>query len=203
MVKRYFPVWRFAFSWCWLKGCYLLSNPYQCSRRYIAGRPDEDELLYGETPLTALETIMNVAGVTSEDHVVELGAGSGYTSLWLGCVLGCQVTAIERVPVFCWRLQRTANRFHLGVDVRCENFLDTDLSEATVIYLYGSALSEETIIQLGIKFSQLEIGTKVITVSYALTELCEYSCFRVTSRLTVSFDWGDADVFIHDVTAVG
>ncbi|MDD7804707.1 MAG: hypothetical protein PUP46_03905, partial [Endozoicomonas sp. (ex Botrylloides leachii)] len=73
VIHHYFPYWRFAFSWSWLKACYLLNNPYHCSRQYIAGRPDEEEFLYGETPLTALDAIMSAANVTAEDHVFDLG----------------------------------------------------------------------------------------------------------------------------------
>ena len=78
-------------------------------------------------------------GVTSEDHVFELGAGSGFTSIWLHGVKGCHVTAIERVPLFCWRLQRTVRRIRDNIiNVRCEDFTESSLEEASIIYLYGS-----------------------------------------------------------------
>ena len=199
MVRRYFSNRRFALAWCWLKSSYFLDNPYRCSRRYAAGQACSDEFLYGETPLTVLEQITTAADVTSEDHIFELGSGSGYTSLWLRCIIGCRVSAIEQVPVFCWRLGRTQERFDLGIDVRCENFLNTDFSNATVIYLYGSALSEETIIKLALKLSTLTVGTKVISVSYALAEFIDDQSFKVIDQLTVCFDWGEAEVFVQEV----
>ncbi len=200
VVRHYFYCWPFALAWCRLKLSYALVNPYLCSRRYARRQKNTSELLYGETSIHVLDRIMAAAGVSSKDHVFELGAGSGYTSLWMHYFLGCRVTAVELVPVFCWRLGRVARRLkEPRLKVRCENFLTTSLQGATVIYIYGSALEEQTIRCLATKIATLPAGTKIITVSYSLAEFMDSRVFEVTKRLTVDFDWGEADVFIQEV----
>ncbi|MDP0588736.1 MAG: hypothetical protein QS748_05885 [Candidatus Endonucleobacter bathymodioli] len=199
VARRYFPRKSFAFSWCYLKYCYLFRNPYQCSRNYRLKQKNFDELLYGETPLTTLEQVTKAANVSARDHVFELGAGSGYTCLWLSCIIGCKVSAIEIVPIFCWHLGRVQKYFSLSLDVRCESFLETDFSDATVIYLYGSALSDQSITQLAKKLAELPKRTKVISISYALSEYIDFSAFKITKQFMARFDWGEAKVFIQEV----
>ncbi len=195
VLKRYGRFSRFMLPWCWLRSCYLLDSPYRCSRRYALGRADCSALLYGETPLTTLDVIMRTAGVTADDHVFELGGGSGYTSVWLQGVLGCRVTAVELVPVFCWRLLRTVKRFGLNaVSVRCESFLLTDFEGATVIFLYGSTLDENSIHKLAEKIVASGSVT-VISVSFSLADYMPEGAYRKRYRKKLAFDWGEADVF--------
>ncbi|MDP0560828.1 MAG: hypothetical protein QS721_00260 [Candidatus Endonucleobacter sp. (ex Gigantidas childressi)] len=199
VARRYFPRKRFAFSWCHLKYRYLFRNPYQCSLSYKWKHKKFDELLYGETYLTTLDQITTSANISAKDHVFELGSGSGYTCLWLSCIIGCKVSAIEIVPIFCWRLGRVQKSFNLNLDVRCENFLETDFSGATVIYLYGSALSDHSITQLAKKLAKLPRRTKIISVSYALSEYVDFSAFKITKQFMAPFDWGEAEVFIQEI----
>ncbi len=195
VLKRYGRYTRFMLPWCWLRLCYLLDSPYRCSRRYAKGQTNDSALLYGETPLTTLEGIMHTAGVTADDHVFEFGGGSGYTSLWLQGVLGCRVTAVELVPVFCWRLVRTAKRFGLNaVNVRCESFLLTDVKGATVIFLYGSALDEKSIHMLAEKIVACR-RVKVISVSFSLGDYMPEGACQKQYKKKFSFDWGETDVF--------
>ena len=197
-VKRYGRKPRFLIPWFWLKLSYLLDSPYAVSRRYHRRIKAENIYVYGETPLTTLEMIAEKTGVTSDDHVFELGAGSGFTSIWLHGVKGCQVTAIEQVPVFCWRLHRTIRRMRLSsVNVLCEDYMDSPLEEASIIYLYGSNLDDHVISELAERLADLPAGVKVITVSYALQSFLKREAFEITDQFTVPFEWGEAEVFVQ------
>ena len=81
-LKSYGRNPRFVFPWLWLKLSYLLDSPYAVSRRYQRRIKADNIYVYGETPLTSLELIAERSGVTADDHVFELGAGSGFTSIW-------------------------------------------------------------------------------------------------------------------------
>ena len=66
-----------------------------------------------------------------------------------------------------------------------------------MIYLYGTCFSEAAIDQLIVLFSQLPVGTKIITVSYALTEYQPESPFQVVKQFEERFTWGIADVYLQ------
>ena len=198
-LKSYGRNPRFVFPWLWLKLSYLLDSPYAVSRRYQRHIKADNIYVYGETPLTSLEVIAERTGVTTDDHVFELGAGSGFTSIWLQGVKGCQVTAIEQIPLFCWRLQRTSQRMRLhGIDVRCDDYMESPLEDASIIYLYGSNLDDHVITGLAERMAELPAGIKIITVSFALQPFLHQQAFKVTDRFAVPFEWGEAEVFLQE-----
>lgn len=200
VMKCYKSYPRFLCSWLWLHLSYLFSSPYTLSKRYQRRIKSETLYVYGDTPLTSLEIIAQQASISATDHVYELGAGSGFTSLWLHEVAGCHVTAIEQVPVFCWRLQRTAQRFRLRrINVRCDDYMTTELKQASVIYLYGSNLDEETISKLTVRFAAMPSGTRIITVSYPLDPADVLGVFEPYRKFEVDFEWGTAEVFIQNI----
>ena len=200
MLKANFQHWRFLLAWVWLRGCYLVDSPYWVSWRYQRKLGSGELHVYGETPLVTLEKIMEKAEVTAKDHVFELGAGSGFTCLWLSLVKKCRVTAVELIPTFCWRLSRTAQRFRLsGLEVRCENYLATSFQGATVIYLYGSSLADEVIKALAGVFAGLPSGVRIITVSYPLADYSAEDKFILLDQFSADFEWGKAEVFIQSI----
>ncbi|WP_263322236.1 class I SAM-dependent methyltransferase [Endozoicomonas sp. Mp262] len=200
VIWRYFRVKKFAGAWSWLKLSYLLENPYRCSRRFVRTRDQYKSVVYGETPLTTLEQIMASAEVGTGDHIFELGSGAGFSSLWLNTILGCRVTAIDIIPVFCWRLMRVIRRFNLsGINVHCEDYTKTDFQGATVVYLYDPGLDDRVIAVLAEKLAGLPSGTKIISISYPLSDFSEWGSFKQVKKIGVDFDWGEAEVFIQTV----
>ena len=197
-LRRYGSRPRFLLPWLWLKLSYLLDSPYAVSPRYQRRIKAEDLHVYGETPLTSLELIAEKSAVTASDHVFELGAGSGFTTLWLYGIKGCRVTAIEQIPLFCWRLHRTIRRMRItAIDVRCADYCQSSLAEASIIYLYGSNLDDPVITELAERLAMLPAGVKIITVSYSLQPYLQKPAFIVTDQFTVPFAWGEAEVFIQ------
>ena len=191
---------RFLFAWFWLRISYLFDSPYWVSRRYQRKHGASDLHVYGETPLPIMAKIAGRSGISAGNSVFELGAGSGFTSLWLSAVEHCRVTAIEQVPLFCWRLKRTARRAGLSLlDVRCGNYLQTSFDGADVIYLYGSNLESSVIVELVQRFSELPDDVKVITVSYPLSDYAVEGLFPLMDRFTAEFEWGQAEVFIQSI----
>lgn len=179
---------------------YLFHNPYKISKRFLKNKGADDVYAYGETPLTSMDLIAKECHLTPQDCVYELGAGRGRTCFWLNTVVGCSVVGIEFVPEFVERAERIAKRLNMqNIDFRLADFLKTDYAGATVCYLYGSCLDDVSIKKLAAKFAKLPRGTKIITVSYPLTEYAENNSFEVMKRFTVPYTWGNADVFLHVV----
>jgi SAM-dependent methyltransferase len=175
---------------------YLFDNPYTLSRRYLQARGEVDVYAYGETPLVTMDKIARRCQLTPSDTLFELGCGRGRTCFWLRCWIGCQVVGIEYIPAFVWKAQVIAARAGVdGIEFRCEDYLTSDLSAATAIYLYASNQDDADIERLVARLTCLKPGTKVITVSFALSDYD--SRFRVIDRFEADFIWGNATVFIQ------
>lgn len=177
---------------------YLFQNPYRLSKRFLLKAGESDVYTYGETPLTTLDQIARNCDLNFSDTVIEMGCGRGRTCFWLNQFIGCRVIGIEYVPEFVDKANRIKERFHVKrVEFRLEDFFKADLSEASVIYLYGSCLSSEQIDALIGRFSQLAKGTKIITVSYALTEIDSGAPFEIVKQFSAPFTWGVTTVTLQ------
>ena len=191
---------RFLLSYSLLLLFYLFSSPYSVSRRYLKWINADDIYSYGATPLSSLSAIMEQVKLASDDHVFELGAGSGLTSLWLRLIRGCQVTAIEQVPGFVRRLNAVIRLLKLeGICIRQDDFLTTSFEGATVIYLFASNLDNPDIAQLAERLAELPAGTRLISISYPLQPYLEQPAFEVVEQFSVGFPWGEADVYVQRV----
>lgn len=183
---------------------YLFDNPFKISKRFLRKKGDRDIYTYGETPLTTLDLIARRCGISAKDHVFELGCGRGRTCFWLNQLIGCRVVGIDYVPEFIDRAIKVKEKFHLEmVEFRLEDILSTDLTGATVIYLYGTCLSDELVLQLINHFMRLPKGTKIITVSYSFADYYPKGPFEVVDHFVVPFTWGRGDVYVQRIKEEG
>lgn len=197
---RYYRSFSFLKADLALRLTYLFNNPYKISKRFLMKKGADDIYAYGETPLTSLELIVKECGLSNKDCVFELGCGRGRTCFWLHSFVGCSVVGIEYVPEFVERAEKVTKRLGIAnVEFRCTDMAKADLSGATACYLYGTCLDEKTINALISHFAKLPSGTKIITVSYPLTDYADTDAFEVMKRFTVPYTWGNADVFLHIV----
>lgn len=175
---------------------YLFDNPYSASRKFALLHGEENIHTYGETPLTTLETIVKRCDIHKDDLFFELGCGRGRSCFWLHSFVGCPVVGIEYNPHFAGIAQKIVTKFGLKeIDFRCEDLLTSDYSKATVVYLYGSCLDDNFLVNLVEKLKRLPAGAKVITVSYPLTDYMYEPIFELVDSFDVPFTWGTATVY--------
>jgi hypothetical protein len=177
---------------------YLFINPYKISKKFLMENGCENIYAYGETPLTTIETFVNECGITKEDVVFELGCGRGLNMFWLNSFVGCKVTGIEIIPLFVKKGNRLMKLLK-NKDIRFYNqdILSTDLSQATVIYFYGTGFDNIFINHLACKLKELPLGTKIITVSYPITDYIDSSTFKIIKSFPSQFTWGEATVYLQ------
>lgn len=198
VVARYYPNLTFMKVDLALLGHYCLKSPFKISKQFLQKRGEKDVYAYGETPLTTFEYIVKQCGITKADTLFELGSGRGRTCFWLNCFVGSKAVGIEFIPEFVDKANRVKKQFGLTeVEFRSQDMFDTDFSGATVVYLYGTCLEEDSIRKLIAKLEKLPIGTKIITVSYPLTDYTKKSLFEVMRAFPAKFTWGTADVYLH------
>lgn len=177
---------------------YLFQNPFTISKRFLQKKGESNIYAYGETPLTTLENISKECRITASDVVYELGCGRGRTCFWLNSFIGCHVVGIEYISEFVERANEVKAKFQVDdVEFRKEDMFKTDLSKATVLYLYGTCLEEPQIQQIIENCKKMAPGSKIITISYPLTDYTKEPLFEVMKRFEASFPWGVTDVYLH------
>lgn len=181
---------------------YFFQSPYSISKRFLMEKGEEEVYAYGETPLSTMDIIARECRIQKEDTFFEIGSGRGRVCFWVHSFIGCKVVGIEFVPKFVSCANRIKDRLNVsGVQFRQEDMLKADYTGATVCYLYGTCLSDESIEALIKKFSLLPVGTKIITVSYPLSDYEGGERFEVMQRFSAPFTWGTGDVFLQVVVA--
>lgn len=198
VVFRYYSNTQFRKIDLALLFAYLSKSPFAISKEFLKQKKEEDLYRYGETPLTSLEIITNECGIKSTDTVYELGCGRGRNCFWLNSFVHCKVVGIDYIPEFIEHASAIKNHFKVvDIDFIFEDILKVDLSKATVIYLYGTCLEDTFIEQLIERFKKLPAGTKIITISYPLTDYCQEPIFEVEKCFQVHYPWGEADVYLN------
>lgn len=178
-----------------LQSAYAGDDPFALSKEFLRRKGASEIHAYGETPLTTLEEIGRRAGLKSSDHLIDLGCGRGRGLFFLCSRFGCTGEGVDWLPAF---IERAKQISFSRVTFRCDDLFDADLGGATHIYLYGTCLSSDEIGRLTQKFATLDSGTKIVTVSYPLSDYCEGNLFRVKDRFTAPFPWGKAEIFIQE-----
>ena len=191
---HYWTKIRFFFVDFTMLSAYFFQSPYRIARKFHQGLSP-----YGETPFKTMKRIADKVGITPVDTVYELGSGRGRCCFFLAMFYGCIAVGFENVPKFVeiasiikkiFRVQKVS--FFLQ-----DIFDDFDLSGATVIYLYGTCLSDEEIVFLAHRFAKLKKGTKIITISYSLCDYVKDSRIKLVQSFEVAFQWGTTTCYEH------
>jgi hypothetical protein len=177
---------------------YFFHNPFKISKNFLMKKGEKEIYAYGETPLTTIEKISSQCKISEKDKVFELGMGRGRSCFWMNFFINCQVVGIEYIPDFVDRANTIKNKFHVdGVEFRQEDILQSDFSGGSVFYLYGTCYETEFIEKLIEKFLSLPKGTKIITVSYPLSDYSDIGAFSLLKKFPGRFTWGVADVYLQ------
>lgn len=179
---------------------YILRSPYRVSKNYLLQHNEKDVHAYGETPLTTFEKIAKEVKLLPSDTLLELGCGRGRGAFFLSHFFGCKVIGIEKIPIFIKMAKHTAAKFNVErVSFHCLNMLDMKFPHANVIYLYGTCLEDNDIKRLLLALKSFPSGTKVITISYPLTDYTEGVVFHLEKSFSVDFPWGKTDAYVQRI----
>jgi len=198
VVFNYYQKFSFAKVDFSLLLLYLFQNPFRIAKKFLLQRGEQDVYLYGETPLTTMEQIATDCAIKKQDTVFELGCGRGRCCFWLNAFVGCDVVGIEYVPLFIERAKKIKNLFNVqGLEFRDADMLETSFEGATFFYLYGTCYDTEFIEKLIEKFQKCPAGTKIVIVSYTLSEYCDDTIFTLVKQFPAGFTWGQADIYLQ------
>jgi hypothetical protein len=138
--------------------------PVPAAEPYV-GQPGKD-VVWVPTPPTLVEKMLDMAGVTPQDHAIDLGSGDGRNVI-AAARRGARALGVEYdsnlVPV---SRKRAAAE---GVAERARfvegDMFEADISEATVLALF---LLPDNLQRLKPKFERLRPGTRIVTNGYEI-----------------------------------
>jgi SAM-dependent methyltransferase len=198
VAVRYYPR-DFTFLWieALLASQYLFKNPHRVSRDFLKKRGEKNVYAFGETPLTTLDLIAKECRLLSKDTFFELGCGSARGCFWLRRFVKCKVVGIDFLPEFIRKANQVKKWARLGkIEFLEMDMFQADFHAANALYLYGTCMDDETIKHLAKRLEVLRPGTKVITVSYPLTEYSD--SFKLQKEFMGRFPWGRASLFLNE-----
>ena len=122
---------------------------------------------YVTTPMPVVRRMLELAEVTADDVVYDLGAGDGRVVVEAARMYRARGVGIELDPKLCERAEWRARRDGVSdlVEIRCENLLESNISDATVVTIY---LLPEANKRLLPKLRALRPGTRIISHDYAI-----------------------------------
>jgi SAM-dependent methyltransferase len=129
-----------------------------------AGEPARavEEVPFVTTPDHVTLAMLELAGVTAGDFVIDLGSGDGRIVIAAAKVFGARGLGVEIVPELVERSRVAARRAGVAdrVEFRVQDLYATDLTAATVVTMY---LLPEVNLQLRPRLLALRPGTRIVS----------------------------------------
>ena len=126
------------------------------------------DVVWVPTPNELIERMLNMAKVTKDDHVIDLGSGDGRIAIAAG-KRGATAQGIEYNPDMVALSNKNAQEAGVGDRVKFvkADIFESDFSKATVITMY---LLPHLNLQLRPKILDMKPGTRVTSHAFAMEE---------------------------------
>jgi len=137
---------------------------YAQSLPYL-GQPGKD-VVWVPTPFTLVEKMLDMAGVTPQDYVIDLGSGDG-RNIIAAAKRGARGLGVEYDP----QLVELSRRYAASEGVADKahfvqgDMFEADISQATVLALF---LLPDNLRKLKPKFEKLKPGTRIVTNGFPI-----------------------------------
>jgi precorrin-6B methylase 2 len=134
----------------------------------VPGQPGKD-VVWVPTPYPLIEKMLDMAGVTAKDYVMDLGSGDG-RNIIMAAKRGARALGVEYNPEMVALSRRNAQKEGVAERARFVqgDMFEADVSKATVLALF---LLPDNLRRLTPKFmSQLKPGTRLVMNGFAIPE---------------------------------
>ena len=130
-------------------------------------RTKEPQVIYVSTPPDAVDKMLEMAQVTKDDVVYDLGCGDGRIVIAAAKKFGCRAVGVELRPEVVEEARRNAEQAGVAdlVEIRHADILTTDFSDATVVALY---LLPDLNVRLIPQLNQLQPGSRVVSYMFKM-----------------------------------
>lgn len=165
---------------------------------------DAMEYIYGEIEFDSFIALISLTRPTTETRFYDLGSGTGKAVLACAMVFDmqtyCGIELFEELHQGAMlsqqRLQKQPNYEHKIIHFICDNFLNANFRDASLIFINATGLFGSTWEQLNQRLNhETSTGTIVITISKALTDSTHY---HLNKKTNVLMSWGVATAYIQE-----
>ncbi|MGE3320530.1 MAG: hypothetical protein AB7I18_14675 [Candidatus Berkiella sp.] len=174
---------------------YQHANPYLISKS-AKEQQEDDTLTYGEIDTVALLDLLARLKPTSKDVFYDLGSGSG-KAVFAAKLRYPQMRAIG--------IERQSELHDLAEEIRqsmapphpdyiCDDFLNVDFTDATIILINATAFHGEQWEALLAKLKALKPKTKIIITSKKLPATLFVHCYGAMEKM----NWGLCTTHIYE-----
>jgi precorrin-6B methylase 2 len=146
--------------------------------------PDKTpDCVYVPTPHDIVEEMLDMAQVTKDDVVYDLGCGDGRIVVQAAKKRGCRGVGFEIVPELAQQARDNARKNNVShlVTIKEEDLFKADISEATVVPMY---LLPKMLEQLRPKLAKLKPGTRIVSHDYRIKGVKSDKSFTLVSKET-------------------
>jgi len=146
-------------------GAAFAAQPSQEPDEPYVGQPGKD-VVWVPTPPSLVEKMLDMAAVTPQDYVMDLGSGDG-RNIIAAAKRGARALGVEYDPALVLLSRRRAATEGVGERARFVegDMFQADISQATVLALF---LLPDNLLQLKPKFERLRPGTRIVTNGYEI-----------------------------------
>ena len=146
-------------------GCAIATYQQEYEPQYNQWGKD---VAWWPTSQVLVDRMLDMAKVTSEDFVIDLGSGDGRTVI-TAAKRGARALGIEYNPNLVALSKRNAAKENVGERAQFVegDLFESDLSQATVITMF---LSETLNLRLRQRILNLKPGTRILSTSFAMGE---------------------------------
>jgi hypothetical protein len=153
-------------------GCIIAAAPRLCAAQAA-------DVPYVPTPPNVVEAMLDLAKVTPDDFLIDLGSGDGRIVIAAAKKYGARGMGVELDGALVSQAQREAERQGVSgkVEFRAENLFITDIARATVITTYlfpGVNLELRPRI-----FAELKPGTRIVSHEF------DFGNWKPDARVTI------------------
>jgi precorrin-6B methylase 2 len=155
----------FMLVWSIAAGCAIATVPPEYHPQY--NEPGKD-VAWWPTSQVLVDKMLDMAKVTPEDFVIDLGSGDGRTVI-TAAKRGARALGIEYNPDMVALSKRNAAKENVGERAQFVqgDLFESDFSQATVITMF---LSETLNLRLRQRILNLKPGTRIVSTAFAMGE---------------------------------
>lgn len=173
---------------------YQPHNPYLIAQAAKTKHADEN-LTYGEIELCAFLDLLAQVNPSQQDILYDLGAGAGKTVIAAKLRYPeLMVKGIECLEPLCRLAQMVTPSDITKVYFIHNDFLKTDFSDATILFINATGFSPSLWEPLMAKLLQLKPGTKIILTSKTLPETAFIQHYAGMEKM----NWGLCSTYIYE-----
>lgn len=164
---------------------------------------DAIDYTYGEIDFIPFIALLSLAHPHQDTVFYDLGSGTGKAAL--ACAMTFNVRKSCGIELFHALHEAALNQQHRlqqrppyhentqAIHFVHADFLKTDLSDATLVFINATAFFGETWAAISLHLTQLKVGATIITTSKKLSS----DAFTVTKTTVVDMSWGPVKAYIQ------